>query len=73
MERTEAGLAGAFHAPTLTAQGTGDANRTIVADDTINCVYDAIGLAAGSHDYNVIPRNSGGPGSENAVSTVVVG
>jgi len=54
-------------------KGPGDAAFTVVADDTIERVYDATGLAAGSHDYKVIPRNSRGPGPESAVSTIVVG
>jgi len=67
----------AFSAPGGTTfdvlhKGPGDADFTIVANDTIEREYDATGLAAGSHDYKVIPRNSRGPGPESAVSTIVV-
>jgi hypothetical protein len=67
----------AFDAPGGTSfdvlhKGPGDADFSIVDDDTIERVYDATGLAAGSHDYKVIPRNSRGPGPESAVSTIVV-
>jgi len=53
-------------------KGPGDAAFAIVDDDTIERVYDTTGLAAGSHDYKVIPRNSRGLGPESAVSTIVV-
>jgi len=33
---------------------------------------DATGLAAGAHEYKVIPRNSRGDGPESAVSVVNV-
>jgi len=53
-------------------KGPGAAAFAVVAADVIVTVYDTAGLAAGSHDYKVIPRNSRGNGPESAVSTIVV-
>ena len=66
-----------FDAPSGTSfdvlhKGPGHADFSIVADDTIEREYDATGVAAGSHDFKVIPRNSRGAGPESAVSTIVV-
>ena len=54
-------------------KGPGDAAFSVVADDVIVKTYDTSGLAAGSHEYKVIGRNSQGSGPESAVSTIVVG
>ena len=54
-------------------KGPGDCAFSVVADDVIVRIYDMTGLAAGSHDYKVIPRNPQGPGSESEVSTIVWG
>jgi len=53
-------------------KGPGDAAFSVVADDVIVKVYDATGLAAGSHEYKVIGRNAQGTGPESAVSTIAV-
>lgn len=54
-------------------KGPGDLEFSVVADDVIVKTYDTTGLAAGSHDYKVIGRNSQGSGPESAISTIVVG
>ena len=53
-------------------KGPGEISFTKVVDDTLVKVYDASGLAAGSHEYKVIGQNSRGNGPESAVSTIVV-
>lgn len=53
-------------------KGPGDAAFTVVADDIIVTTYNAIGLAAGAHEYKVIGRNSRGTGPESDVSVVNV-
>lgn len=53
-------------------KGPGDATFTLVADDVIVKVYDTTGLAAGSHEYKVIGRNSRGVGPESDVATINV-
>ena len=45
---------------------------TLVADDILENVYNATGLAAGNHEYKVIGQNSRGNGPESAVSTLAV-
>ena len=54
-------------------KGPGDAAFTVVADDIIVTTYNAIGLAAGAHEYKVEGRNSRGTGPDSDVSVVNVG
>lgn len=54
-------------------KGPADAAFAVVADDIIQTVYNATGLAAGAHEYKVIGRNSRGTGPESDVSVVNVG
>ena len=53
-------------------KGPGDADFAVVADDIIQTVYNATGLAAGAHEYKVLGRNSRGTGPESDVSVVNV-
>jgi len=53
-------------------KGPGDADFVVVADDIIQTVYNATGLAAGAHEYKVLGRNSRGTGPESDVSVVNV-
>lgn len=53
-------------------KGPGDTEFTPVADDIIETLYNASGLAAGAHEYKVIGQNSRGNGPESAVATINV-
>jgi hypothetical protein len=53
-------------------KGAADPDFVVVADDIIDRVYDGTGLAPGSYDFKIVPRNSRGLGPESAVSTVIV-
>jgi len=53
-------------------KGPGQTEFTKVADDIIEQVYNANGLAAGNHEYKVIGQNSRGNGPESAISIVAV-
>ncbi len=53
-------------------KGPGETEFTIVADDTIDKVFDASGPVSGNHEYKVIGQNSRGNGPESEVATVVV-
>lgn len=53
-------------------KGPGDIDFTTVADDAIEKVYNATGLAAGNHEYKVIGQNSRGNGLESAVAPINV-
>ena len=53
-------------------KGPGDTDFSTVADDVIEKVYDASGLAPGNHEYKVIGQNTRGNGPESAVATVAV-
>ena len=53
-------------------KGPADADFAVVADDIIQTVYNATGLAAGAHEYKVLGRNSRGTGPESDVSVVNV-
>ncbi|MEN9576041.1 MAG: hypothetical protein RL514_3896 [Verrucomicrobiota bacterium] len=66
-----------FNAPHMTSgdvlhKAPGAPAFVKVADDIIEKFYNATGLAAGAHEYKVIPRNSRGDGPESAVSVVNV-
>ena len=68
----------AFDAPHGTSfdvyrKGPGDAAFILVAEDTIDKTYNASGLAAGTHEFKVVPRNSKGTGPASEVSVVAVG
>jgi len=53
-------------------QGPGDTEFSTVADDVIEKIYNASGLAAGVHEYKVIGQNSRGNGPESAVASITV-
>ena len=53
-------------------KGPGETEFTTVADDIIEQVYNASGLAAGNHEYKVIGQNSRGNGPESEISIVAV-
>lgn len=53
-------------------KGPGDTEFTTVADDIIEKVYNANGLAPGNHEYKVIGQNSRGNGQESEISIVAV-
>lgn len=53
-------------------KGPGETEFTTVADDIIELVFDASGLAAGTHEYKVIGQNSRGNGPESAVASITV-
>jgi len=53
-------------------KGPSDTEFTNVADDIIEKVYNANGLAPGNHEYKIIGQNSRGNGPESAVSTIAV-
>lgn len=53
-------------------KGPGESTFTRVADDIIQTSYNATGLVAGAHAYQVVGRNSRGDGPASEVSTVNV-
>jgi hypothetical protein len=53
-------------------KGPGDTDFTTVANDIIEKIYNASGLAPGNHDYKVIGQNSRGNGPESTVSNIAV-
>jgi hypothetical protein len=67
-----------FNAPHMTSadvlhKAPGAPDFVKVADDIIEKFYNATSLAAGAHEYKIIPRNSRGDGPESTVSVVNVG
>lgn len=54
-------------------KGPGDADFLKVGDDLIVKILTLTGLAAGNHEFKVLPRNSRGTGPESDASLVNVG
>ena len=53
-------------------KGPGETEFTTVANDIIETVYNASGLAPGNHEYKVIGQNSRGNGPESEISIIAV-